>query len=87
MNIRDYAELAGNRVFAALVISPDDSKRDAVIDIIERQLLATAVDTRNWCANHVVAESRIARDEARRQISDELRGATEALIANLSSMR
>jgi hypothetical protein len=86
MNIRDYAELAGDRVFAALEITPDDVKRDAVIDIIERQLLATAVDTRNWCANQVVQDNKVAK-EARRQISNDLRGATEALIANLSSLR
>jgi hypothetical protein len=86
MKLRDYAELAGNRVFAALEISPDDAKRVAVIDIIERQLLATAVDTRNWCADHVVEDNKIAK-EARRQISEDLRGATEALIANLSSLR
>jgi len=86
MNLRDYAELAGNRIFAALEICPDEAARVAVIDIIERQLLATAVDTRNWCADHIVEESRIAK-EARRQISEDLRGSTEVLIANLSSLR
>jgi hypothetical protein len=86
MNLREYAELTATRAFAALDISPDDTRRVAVVDIIERQLIATAVDTRNWCADHVVSDRKIEH-ETRQQVSEHLRSATEALIANLSSMR
>jgi len=86
MKLRDYAELTASSIFTALEMTPTETQHNTVIDLIERRLIATAVDTRNWCADHALERSKIGK-AAGHQISDELREATEALITNLSSMR
>lgn len=86
MKLRDHAENTARSIFAALDMTPSETQRLAVADLVEQQLIGTAVDTRNWCADHVIQRSKVDKDTGQ-QVSSELRSATEALITNLSSLR
>ncbi len=86
MNLTEKSEDVARSVFEALELSPDDDQSRKVAKVIETAIINTVLETKAQCVNVAVECCSPDKDLAHKISKDE-RLATEALIANLSSLR
>ena len=86
MNLTEKSENVARGVFDALGISPDSDQSRKVAAIVEKAIIDAVLETKSQCLD-VAAECCAPDKDLAHKISKDQRLATEALIANLSSLR
>ena len=86
MKLKQYVETATQGVFAALDTSPSEEQAKAVAALIQEAVIKAALESRSTCVD-VAQECCSANQDLAHKITEEMRLANNALIANLSSMR
>jgi hypothetical protein len=86
MNIQERAEGATKAVMAELGVSPDEAQARGVTKVIEQAIIHAMLDQSERCT-HVVMEQCSPDMDMAHKLADEFRRRSQALLANLSSMR
>lgn len=86
MTLRKRAERIAGEALAALDLSTDDPRAEAVVRIVEQAIIDVVLEERERCANVVLALGTADEDKAHK-IADEIHRAENALVANLSALR
>ena len=86
MKLRQYVETATEGVFKALDTRPSDEQAAAVAAVIQEAVIKAALESRSKCVD-VARECCTDHKDLAHKITEEIRLANNALVANLSSMR
>lgn len=86
MNISENASSTANAVCALIGVDPDKIDINQVAKLIERSIVS-AVLSESERHTHVIMSCCAADLDMAHKLTDEIRASTNALIANLSSMR
>lgn len=86
MKLKQYVETATQEVFQALDTQPSEEQAKAVAAVIQEAVIKAALESRSKCVD-VARECCSADRDLAHKITEEIRLANNALIANLSSMR
>ena len=86
MKLKQYVETATEGVFSALDTSPSEEQAAAVAAVIEVAVIKATLESRSACVD-VAQECCSGHQDLAHKITEEMRLANNALIANLSSMR
>ncbi len=86
MKLQQYVETATQGVLEALDASPSEEQAKAVSVVIQEVVIKAVLESRSTCVDAARDCCSADRDLAHK-ISEEIRLANTALIANLSSMR
>ena len=86
MNIAENANSTAKAVCALLGVDPDEEQQSQITRLIERSLIS-AVLSESERHTHMVMSCCSADLDLAHKLTNEIRAATNALVANLSSMR
>lgn len=86
MNISENAQSTAKAICAELGIRPDDEQAGQVARLIERSIIAALLSE---CERHthMVMNCCTADRDMAHKLTAEIRASTDALVANLSSLR
>lgn len=86
MNISENAHSTAKAVYAVLGVQPDDEQSREVARLIERSIISSVLSEAERYT-HVVLSCCSADLDMAHKLTDQIRASTNALVANLSSMR
>ena len=86
MSLRIHADSVADKVCELIGCTLSHDEKTKLLDIIEKELIAVALETRNKSADVALDKSEAEQDMAH-EISREIRRNDDVLIANLSSLR
>lgn len=86
MKLHQYVETATEEVFKALDTEPSEEQSAAIAAVIQEAVIKAALESRSKCVD-VAQECCTGHHDLAHKITEEIRLANNALIANLSSMR
>lgn len=86
MNITENANSTAKAICALLGVEPNEERQSEVTQLIERSLIS-AVLSESERHTHMVMSCCSADLDMAHKLTNEIRASTNALVANLSSMR
>jgi hypothetical protein len=86
MSFREQADITAQAVAEALGVTPTQAQAKAAADVIEQAIIDSYRDAAERCAKVALDCCAEDRDLAHK-VSDQIKRANTALIANLSSLR